>query len=177
MSTEAALYRCLREVAEFVDRDGWDQPPQLFALVETHTLAAAEPGLLDQLSDADELTPIAQNELPDGVPVEDVLGTTSWPPAVSGCALVQQIVVLPPTAESALDSALLESDHAARATAGTHPERRDARLFAAVLHDGPSLCLLQLRPEDEGSFDDIELLGYPNLAPTLVDALYATFGT
>ena len=187
--SQRALARSIREVAEFVDAQGWDHPPQLFALVPTADLAAAEPALLDQLDDGHELTPIAQDPLPPDVggaspALDEFLATTSWPPAVSGCVLVQQIVVLPPEAESTLDDALVPlladpdaADSAARAAADAHPDRREARLYVGVLRDGASLSLLQLRPEEsEDPFadDDLELLTYPDLAPNLVEALQAT---
>ncbi|QIS15119.1 hypothetical protein F5544_36455 [Nocardia arthritidis] len=187
LHAELVLARCVREVAEFVDAEGWDRPPQMFALVPTADLVAAEPGLLDQLEDGSELTPIAQEAFPDDITggsmaLDEFLATTSWPPAVRGCMLVQEIVVLPPTAESTLDDALtpLLADHdaadaAARAAADAHPERRQARLFAAVLREGASLCLLQLRPEDEDDFGgDLDLRTYPNLAPNLIEALHHT---
>ena len=60
-----ALARCAREVADFVDAGGWGQSPQMFALVPTAALAAAEPGLLDDLADGAALTPIQQHSLPD----------------------------------------------------------------------------------------------------------------
>ena len=48
-------------------------------------------------------------------------------------------------------------------------------MIAAVLRDGPSLCLLQLRPGEEADpYAGIELRTYENLAPNLVSALYAT---
>ncbi|MDN2501997.1 hypothetical protein FHY52_35695, partial [Nocardia nova] len=58
--------------------------------------------------------------------------------------------------------------------AQTHPERRDARLYAGVLRDGVSLCLLQLRPEEDEAFPELDLRTAPNLAPNLVDALRHT---
>lgn len=183
----SALYRCIREVAEYADAEGWDRPPQMFALVPTADLVAAEPTLEDQLTDGAELTPIAQEPLPEDVggdpmALDEFLGTTSWPPAVQGCVLVQQIVVLPPDAEQTLDDAIVPlladpdaADRAARDAAVTHPGRRDARLFAGVLRDGVSLCLLQLRPgEDDDPFGDIDLRTAPNLAPNLVEALRHT---
>src|SRR5690606_27530421 len=99
-----------------------------------------------------------------------------------GCVLVQEIVVLPPDAEADLDDALTPlladadaADAAGRAAAHAHPERRDARLFAAALRTGNSLCLLQLRPEDESDDDgDLDLRTYPDLAPNLVEALRHT---
>ncbi|NUS44134.1 MAG: hypothetical protein HOQ24_10655 [Mycobacteriaceae bacterium] len=175
----------MREVAEYVDTQGWDQPPQMFALVTTSDLAAAEPGLLDQLDNA-ELTPIAQDAFPDDIDsdspaLEEFLATTTWPESVRGCVLVQQIVVLPPAAEDDLDAALAPlladrdaADRAGRAAAESHPGRRDARLFTGVLRDGPSLSLLQLRPDDDDPFPDLDLLIHPDLAPNIVDALRHT---
>ncbi|PSR65060.1 hypothetical protein C8258_21405 [Nocardia sp. MDA0666] len=182
----SALYRCIRDVAEFADAEGWDQPPQLFALVPTADLVAAEPTLEDQLDDGAALTPIAQEPLPDdlsGDPMalDEFLATTSWPPAVEGVVLVQQIVVLPPNAEHTLDEAIAPlladrdaADRAGRDAAQTHPERRDARLYAGVLRDGVALCLLQLRPEEDEAFPDLDLRTAPNLAPNLIDALRHT---
>nr|WP_036504335.1 MULTISPECIES: PPA1309 family protein [Nocardia] len=182
----SALYRCIRDVAEFADTEGWDQPPQLFALVPTADLVAAEPTLEDQLDDGAALTPIAQEPLPDdlsgdSMALDEFLATTSWPPAVEGVVLVQQIVVLPPNAEHTLDEAIAPlladrdaADRAGRDAAQTHPERRDARLYAGVLRDGVSLCLLQLRPEEDEAFPDLDLRTAPNLAPNLIDALRHT---
>ncbi|WP_245813741.1 PPA1309 family protein [Rhodococcus marinonascens] len=182
------LARCVREVVEFVDAGEWDQPPQMFALVPTELLAAAEPSLLDQLLEGSELTPVAQDPFPDDIDggsraLDEFLATTSWPESVVGCALVQEIVVLPPEAESDLDDALVPllydrdaADNAGRAAAESHPDRKSGRLIAAVLRDGPSLCVMQLRPDDDADpYAGIELLTYEDLAPNLVNALYATF--
>ncbi|MGY4103151.1 PPA1309 family protein [Nocardia sp. R16R-3T] len=187
LHAELVLARSVREVAEFVDAEGWGRPPQMFALVPTADLVAAEPGLLDQLDEGSELTAIAQESFPDDITggsmaLDEFLATTSWPEAVSGCLLVQEIVVLPPDAESTLDDALtpLLADHeaadaAARAAAETHPGRRTARLFAAVLRTGAELCLLQVKPEDDvDDFGDLELRTHPNLAPNLIEALHHT---
>jgi hypothetical protein len=182
--TYSALARSIREVAEYLDGQGWDLPSQMFALVPTAELAAAEPSLLDQL-DSDQFTPVAQEPFPvdnePWTPVEEFLATTRWPDTVAGCVLVQQILVLPPDAESDLDEAMVPlladtaaADRAAVAAAGSHPDRRDARLYCAVLRDGPSLSLLQLRPDDDDPFPDLELLSYPNLAANLLDALRHT---
>ncbi len=183
-----ALARCAREVADFVDAGGWQQAPQMFALVPTAALAAAEPGLLDDLADGAALTPIQQHSLPEDITggspaLDEFLATSTWPEGVVGCALVQEIVVLPPTAESTLDDALMPlladpdaADHAARSAAENHPDKRDARLIVAVLDNGPSLTLLQLHPdEDADPFAPIELRIAENLAPNIVHGLYATF--
>lgn len=180
-----ALGIAVREVAEFVDAGGWGQPPVLFALVPTAVVAQAQPDLADTL-DESELTLIEQESLPvapdSGMSeIEHVLGTTSWPAAVAGCALVQEIIVLPPDAESDLDDAfgpLLAdpdaADEAARQTAREHPEATDARLIAAALRDGRTLCLLQLKPPLGEEDAPIELLSHPELAPNLVAAVAAT---
>ncbi|MFD3506487.1 PPA1309 family protein [Nocardia sp. NPDC058666] len=183
---EVLLARCVREVVEFADAEGWGNPPQMFALVPTADLAAAEPDLQDQLDDGSELTPVAQEAFPDDITggsmaLDEFLATTTWPPAVEGCVLVQEIVVLPPDAESDLDEALVPlladdeaADAAGRAAAHAHPGRRDARLIAGVLRQGAVLCLLQIRPEDDDGFGDLDLRTYPNLAPGLVEALQHT---
>lgn len=187
LHAELVLSRAIREVAEYADAEGWGRPPQMFALVPTADLVAAEPSLLDQLDQGDELTPIAQEPLPEDITggsmaLDEFLATTSWPPAVRGCVLVQEIVVLPPDAESTLDDALAPlladadaADAAGRAAAEAHPERRQARLFAAVLREGAGLALLQLKPgEDADDFGDLDLRTYPNLAPNVLDALRHT---
>ncbi|WP_028478190.1 PPA1309 family protein [Nocardia sp. CNY236] len=189
LHAELVLARSVREVAEFVDAEGWGRPPHMFALVPTADLMAAQPDLADQLDPGAELTPVAQDSFlgdtpGESKPLDEMLATISWPAAVQGCLLVQEIVVLPPDAESALDDALVPvladadaADAAARAAAEAHPRRREARLFTAVLRSGASLSLLHLRPDNAESADssgDLDLRTYPNLAPNLVEALHHT---
>ncbi|MFT4200391.1 PPA1309 family protein [Gordonia sp. (in: high G+C Gram-positive bacteria)] len=186
-----ALGSALRDVTEFVDAAGWGQPPMLFALVPTTVLAHTDPDLVDEYDDS-ELSPIAQEQLPlsdDPQTVDDelehVLATTQWPDAVAGCALVQEIIVLPPQAEDDLDEAFEPlmadpeaADAAARATAESHPGGQEARLIAGALRDGRRLALLQLRAEEtEESDGRLELLAHPDLAPGLLDALAATLNS
>ncbi|MFB9567672.1 PPA1309 family protein [Saccharopolyspora hordei] len=163
----AALPSATREIEEFVAAAGWDQPTQVFALVPTERLLAAEPGLADQLDPASALTPIAQ----DALPAEDLaeaLGRIEWPEQVAGCALVQEIVVLPPEAEAGLPS----DAEAARQAAAEHPDRRERPLVAVVLRDGEQACVMRLRAEDGA---DSELIEDRTLAPNLITALHATF--
>src|SRR3954464_12791063 len=87
-----------REVEEFVASAGWDQPPQLFALVPTAALLDEQPELAGQLDASSPLTPVAQDPLPEG-DLGDALARIAWPDLVLGCALVQEIIVLPPDAE------------------------------------------------------------------------------
>ncbi|MCK0091043.1 hypothetical protein HCA61_01365 [Rhodococcus sp. HNM0563] len=181
-----ALSHAVHEIIDFVDAEGWDRPPVMFALVPTALLAAAEPTLSDQLDDGHQYTPIVQDLLPDDIEggspaLEEFLATTSWPASVSGCALVQEIVVLPPAAETDLDEALVPlladrhaADDAALGAAHAHPDRREARLISAVLRDGPSMSLLELRPTDDDPFAGAELRVADDLAPNVIEALYAT---
>lgn len=176
-----ALGAALRDVVEYVDADGWNQPPMLFALVETQVLAATQPDLVDPDDDS-ELSPIAQEPLdsPDS-DLEEVLGTATWPPMVVGAVLIQQIVVLPPEAEADLDSAFEPllgdpdaAESAAREVARAHPGSKVARLAVGALRDGRTLSLLQLRDDELPPGGRIELLSHPDLAPNLAAALAAT---
>jgi hypothetical protein len=168
------------EIEAHVGAAGWDGKPTLFALVRAARFAVDEPetaarlGLDRALGDA--LTPIEQEGVPDG-PLDEVLAQISWPASVAGCALSQEIVILPPTEDEALPR-----DTSALAVAAAHPLRREARLVVAVLRDGSSAAVLRLRrggnTADTGdnrtpdATDD--LLTGPDLAPNLVDALVAT---
>ncbi|NUT93544.1 MAG: hypothetical protein HOY78_16150 [Saccharothrix sp.] len=165
-----ALPAVAREVEQFVSAAGWNQPPQLFALVPTADLLAQQPELAGQLDPAaSPLTPIAQDALPSDE-LDQALAGIAWPDAVHGCALAQEIVILPPDAESQLAEGDLD-DEAARQFAAEHPQRREARLVAAVLRDGSAACVLRLRGNTEVPE---ELVEHPELAPNLTDALLAT---
>lgn len=176
-----------REVEEFVAAAGWDQAPALFALVPTDKLLEMQPELAEQLDSAAPLTPIAQEPLPEG-DLADALAGIMWPDAVRGCALVQEILVLPPEAEGDLpdvgadggDRDDSEPDpERLRTAAAEHPQRTEARLVAAVLRDGPAACVLRLRADGASGQqlpdDAPELIEHPELAPNLVAALRQTF--
>jgi hypothetical protein len=160
------LSAAAREVEEFVASAGWDQPPQLFALVPTAELVEREPELAGQVDQAAPLTPVAQDPLPD-TDLADALGGIMWPDAVHGCALAQEIVVLPPSAEAELPA---DSDSLTQ-VAATHPQRQEARLVAAVLRDGTAACVLRLRGD---ATTEPQIVEHPELAPNLTDALLAT---
>lgn len=156
------------EIEAHVGLSGWDRAPVLFALIRAAQFAADEPeaaarlGLDQAVGDA--LTPVEQEELPAGA-IDEALAQIAWPDAVAGCALSQEIVLLPPSAEAALAADV------SLGTAVAHPERREARLVVAVLRDGSTAAVLRLRGTN-GSDDD--LLTGPDLAPNLVAALQAT---
>lgn len=163
------------EIEAFVGASGWDRSPTLFALVPTQLLAsepAAAAFIGDPLADPagispDAITPIAQEELPDG-PLDEALAQIGWPPEVIGCALSQEIVMLPPSAEPDLDDLSIDS---AASLAIDHPDRREARLVVAVMRGGPVASILRLRGT-AGSAED--LLTGPDLAPNLATALGQT---
>jgi hypothetical protein len=173
----SALPTAAREVEDFLSESGWDQPPQLFALVPTAQLLQAEPGLAARLAVAEGLTPVAQDPLTDE-DVAEKLAEICWPDGVTGCALAQEIVVLPPAAEAELDQAVAgasgspdDLDRVAVRVAQRHPDRRDARLVVAVLRAGGHCCLLRVR--GTGDQPD-ELVEHPDLAPNMVNALLRT---
>lgn len=185
---EPAIGRAAQEAIEHVERDGWGQPPQLFALVPTALLAATQPEWSELFDDGAQLTLIEQEPLP-GDPIsgstelEHVLGTTEWPEEVVGCVLVQEIIVLPPEAETALDGALAPvlgddaaADRAGRAAARAHPGRRTARMSVGVIADGPQITLLQVQTPDadDDPFAEPELRRADDAAPGLAGALRAT---
>ena len=163
------LLQTLVEIERHVADSGWDQAPVLFALARTADLMDREPAFAAQLGLSaedlpdDALTPVEQDALPDG-PLDESLAQVAWPAEVAGCALVQEVVMLPPEAEQAMPRHADVVDWA-----GTHPERREARLAVAVLRDGSRACTLRLRGAEEE-----ELLVGPDLAPSLADALVAT---
>ncbi|HEU5472547.1 MAG TPA: PPA1309 family protein [Actinophytocola sp.] len=162
-TTPDDLRAVAREVEDFVASGGWDQGPQLFALVPTAELLAKQPELAGTLDENAAITPVAQDALPDS-DLADALAGIVWPDAVHGCALAHEILVLPPQAEAGLPA----GTEPMRRAAAEHPERREARMVAAVLRDGSSACVLRLRGEQD------ELVESPDLAPNLIRALLAT---
>jgi hypothetical protein len=165
---ETVLEVTLAEIETHLAAGGWDRPPALFALVRADRFLADDPETgrrlgLDRLA-GDTLTPVEQDALPEG-PLDDALAGIAWPDEITGCALSQEIVFLPPTAEAAL------TPEQAAARAADHPERREARLIVGALRDGTTAALLRLR-ESDGTAG--ELLTGPELAPNLAAALLDT---
>lgn len=151
-----------------VGRSGWDQPARMFALVQTATLRRREPGMAEQLQDADPqgYTAVEQDGLPSTTDLESLLARVAWPPEVDGVALCLERLVVPPAAEHGLP----EDPAAATEALAAHPDRRDVRLLVAVTRDGQSLCLLRQRSHDH---DDAVAIG-KDIAPGLVHALATT---
>ncbi|MCW2723285.1 MAG: hypothetical protein JWN35_206 [Frankiales bacterium] len=164
----APLFHVVGEVEQHVAEAGWDQPPQLFALVDTEELLRAEPQLAGTMglvaAVPGGLTPIAQEPLAEG-PLDEALAGIVFGTEVLGVVLVHEVVVLPPAAEAAVG----EADPVEYAA--THPDRREVRMVVGVLRDGSREAVLRLRAGSDG--EDDRLSG-PDLAPALADALLAT---
>lgn len=162
----AALAAALREIAEYIDEGGLDDAGSLgsavvFALVETAQLARAEPGLAAVLAEGGPLTPVQQHPndtdavAEDPVDLERYLATTHWPESVTGCAIVQNILVVPPGTPPETDP----SDH---------HTGRPAQLFVGALRSGSTLAFLRVLGESE-------LRTTEDLAASLIDAIRSTF--
>ncbi|MGI5402782.1 PPA1309 family protein [Streptomyces sp. CA-135486] len=168
------LTRAVLEIDEYASGLGWDQPARLFALVDTAQLRTQEPGLAAQLGlDRDEaaapLTPIEQDEIPSGTPLDEFLATIAWPDAVSGCALTVERQMLPPSAEASVPAGL--SGKALTKWVASHPDRQEVRMTVGVLRDGTRESALRLREKDSPT----EVLTGASLVPGLAEALSATF--
>lgn len=168
------LTRAVLEIDEYASGLGWDQPARLFALVDTVRLRAQEPALAAQLGLAEEpetsgLTPIEQDELPAGAPLDEFLGTIAWPDSVAGCALTVERLMLPPSAEASMPEGLGERKLAR--WVAEHPDRQEVRMTVAVLRDGARESALRMREKDSAT----EVLTGSDLVPGLAEALSATF--
>ncbi|MFJ5712178.1 MULTISPECIES: PPA1309 family protein [unclassified Streptomyces] len=162
------LTRAVLEIDEYASGLGWDRPARLFALVDTARLRAQAPSL-KLGADATAYTPIEQEEIPKGKPLDEFLGTIAWPDAVAGCALTVERLMLPPSAEAQVPKDL-SGAKLNRWVAG-HPDRQEVRMTVAVLRDGTREAAIRLREKDSPT----EVLTGPDLVPGLADALAATF--
>jgi hypothetical protein len=161
------LANVVREVEEHAARAGWDQPAQLFALVDTAELLDREPHLAEVLGVepgvAGTLTPVEQDSVAESL--EELLPTILWPPEVAGCAVVVEAMTVPPGAGDVPDDAEAAAEYAA-----SHPDREEARIVAGVLRSGETWCAIRQRSHDE---DDMVLTGH-DLVPALLELLYVT---
>ena len=163
------LLSVVAEVEGHLSEAGWDQPAQLFALVDTEELLRAEPQLASSMglvvSRPGALTPIAQDPFEEG-PLDELLASVVFGPEVLGVVLAHEVVILPPSAEVELvgveDPAL---------AAAAHPERREVRMCVGVTRDGSRESVLRLRGRDD---TPDELVTGGDLTPGLAEALLAT---
>lgn len=163
------LQSVVGEIEQHVAEAGWDQPTTLFALVQTEELLRTEPQLARTMGlvagDPSSLTPIEQDTLGDG-PLDEQLASMMFGDQVLGVVLVQEVLVLPPSAEAELDP-----DDDLTTVAQDHPGRREVRMVVGVVRGGEQACLLRLRGQQE--LADERVTG-PNLVPALAAALLAT---
>jgi hypothetical protein len=163
------LLSVVGEVEGHVAEAGWDQPPQLFALVDTEELLRAEPQLAESMgllvARPGSLTPIAQDPFEEG-PLDEQLAGMVFGPEVLGVVIAHEVLVLPPSAEAGLEDA----DDPALAAAD-HPARREVRMVVGVMRDGSREAVLRLRGADG---EDDERVTGGDLAPGLADALMST---
>lgn len=168
-SAIGVLQDVVGEVEGHLAEAGWDQPPQLFALVDTEELLRAQPHLAQTMgllsTRPGHLTPIAQEPLGDG-PLDEELAGLEFGLEVLGVVLCHEVLVLPPAAEAAMPA---EQD--ASAYAAAHPDRREVRMSVGVLRDGQRAVVLRVR--GTGEEPDERVMGR-DLAPALADALFAT---
>jgi hypothetical protein len=169
-----SLHAALIDIGEHVASAGWDQPPRLYALVETANLLREEPTLAAALGIADGSTPelpaltaVEQDNLGGADTLDTALERITWGPAVEGCALAVERLMLPPTAEADLPADPAE----ANAFAAAHPDRQEVRLVVGVLRDGSRDSAVRLRSDDR---PEAVFFG-PDLVPALAEALHATF--
>ena len=104
-----------------------------------------------------------QEPLGDG-PLDEELARIEFGDQVLGVVLAHEVLVLPPSAEAALE----EVDPA---TAAAHPQAREVRMVVGVVRDGGRSAALRLRGAD-GAADDV-VVG-ADLAPALSEALLGT---
>jgi hypothetical protein len=168
---DPALASAVLEIESHVGQEGWDQPARLYALVDTAALVVQEPALaaameIDGPGDEGSFTPIEQDGLPQGQPLEESLQAIVWPAAVAGCAAVVERLVLPPDVDADIPDDPAEAERFAR----EHPDRQEVRIVAGATRAGASYCALRLRSHD----DEESVVDGTDLVPGLIQLLHAT---
>lgn len=173
-----ALTQAVIEIEQHVAADGWNQRPRMFALTPTADLLVTQPRMAAALGIADEagesggipsLTSIEQEGLALNQPLDEMLAKMVWPPAVTGCALVLESQMLPPSAEAQIPEGL--EGKALERWVAEHPERHDVRMAVGVLRDGTRQSAVRLRSKDS----ELDVLSGADLVPNLAEALLGTF--
>lgn len=150
----ADLLQVAQETEQHVAAAGWDQRERVFALVPTADLVAAEPSLADALAGAGRYSSIEQ-ELPEGVELEEYLGRLAWPRSVTGCALAVERLRAAPAAEG--QTADEAGDTASEGGAGdTAPGTEPVRLLVVATREGERFTLVRFAAHDS---DDAVAVG------------------
>ena len=169
------LSQAVREIEQFVARDGWDQVPRMFALAWASELVASEPDLAEELGISPHdpgFVPIEQEWDSDDAPLDAALANIGWPDEVHGCAITIERIVLPEAAEAQLvEQGLDPGSREFADSALEHPNHQDVRMAIGVLRNGAQFCVLRIRTTDENeTFTEGE-----DLVPGLTQALISTF--
>lgn len=159
------------ELERHASEKGWDQPIRVYALVATTDLIEREPALAEMLGlgedvDADDLTPVEQEPLPEGMPIEEALGRMAWPEAVTGCALVMERLVMKGSDETLAPPEDADPGQWAK----DQPDAEEVRMVAGVLRDGARHSAMRMRQYDS----DDQVLNGEDLMPALTSALALT---
>ena len=166
---DTPLARAVVEIEQHAAASGWDQPAQLFALVDTADLVRREPSLASLMGidgTAGGLTAVQQEQLPSAESLESALESITWPAEVEGCAAVVERMVLPPEADADIPADPAQ----AAAFAASHPARQELRLVAGTTRDGATFCAMRFRAHDA---DQLVVTG-ADLVPGLLELLQAT---
>lgn len=172
---QRALADAVTEIERHVARGGWDGPIRVFALISTQAALAADPELAEQLpaatiaaaqADPEHLTSVEQEDLPQSDSLETLLAQLAWPSAVTGCAVVTERVILPPSAEADLP----EDPVAALRYVMSHTDREDVRMAVGTMRSGESWCAVRTRGNDA----DLDVAHGTDLVPGLIRAVRAT---
>lgn len=167
-----ALARAVSDIDDHVAALPWDGPVHLFALIRTAEAIATDEQFAAELpasikieadGDAEHLTSVEQDELPEVADLEELLARIAWPEAVAGAAIVTERIVLPPEAEAEVAAS---DDPEAYLT---HPKREDVRMVVGVLRTGETWTVLRMRHHSQ------DVMGGEDLVPGLTAALAATF--
>lgn len=163
-----ALIAALVDLEHHVGEAGWDQPPRLFALVQTEVLVASEPALAESLglhdAAAGALTAVEQDDVASTDDVLADLSAIEWPDAVFGCAISLVRTFLPAAYEADLPS----EPAAAAAAVASHPQRQEIRVVVGTDRSGARHGVARLVSQPG------ELLAADDLVPGLADALAHT---
>ncbi len=164
------LDRLTLDLERHTAAEGWDQPPHLFALVETADLVRREPQLATEVGLADgdpgDLTPVDQGDLPPHASLDDLLSGILWPAEVLGTAIAVERLMVPPEVEKDMPP----DEGEALTWLAEHPERQEVRLVVAVLRDGSRSSAVRMRAHDH----EQSVLTGRDLVPGLADALAET---
>ena len=168
---DPALATAVLEIESHIAEAGWDQPAQLYALVDTARIVEQEPELRRRRwgwtppRQTDPSPRWSRTRLPDQT-LEVMLESIVWPPEVTGCAAVVERLVLPPD----VDGDIPDDPVAAEEFAREHPLRQEVRIVAGATRAGATYCALRLRAHD----DDSSVVDGTELVPGLLDLLRST---